>query len=93
MAFSYFLKKASSMFGLNIGATKAEHIDGEIIYCKNNVCVHPPASLANGNEHNPGYLTVRAQKDEVTYFTTVYNWHYTTNFCSYMSRLKFENEL
>lgn len=29
-------------------------LDGEIIYSKNNVCVHPPALLQGIGEHHPG---------------------------------------
>lgn len=29
-------------------------LDGEIIYSKNNVCVHPPEGLQGLGEHHPG---------------------------------------
>ena len=66
LSFSNFVKKASSFLGLNSPETnRAPPLDGEIIYCKNNVCVHPPASLSSELEHYPGYLTIRSQDDEV----------------------------
>ena len=37
----------------------------QIIYCKNNVCVHPPAVLRSETQHHPGYLNIRSQDDEV----------------------------
>lgn len=66
MAFSNIFKKASNLLG--IGGTdslRPPPLDGEIIYCKNNVCVHPPASLLLEAEHHPGYLTLRAQQSQV----------------------------
>ena len=59
-----FLKKFSDFLGLSDPEAmhKAPPLDGEIIYCKNNVCVHPPSNLRSNNvEHFPGYLTMRAQ--------------------------------
>ncbi|CAH0564454.1 unnamed protein product [Brassicogethes aeneus] len=34
--------------------------DNEILFCKNNVCVHPPATARQDTDilHNPGYLTI-----------------------------------
>lgn len=34
--------------------------DNEILFCKNNVCVHPPATARQETDilHNPGYLTI-----------------------------------
>ena len=66
MALSSIVKKASSL--LRFGGSdslKPPPLDGEIIYCKNNVCVHPPASLLVDSEHHPGYLTLRAHQSEV----------------------------
>ena len=33
-------------------------LDGEIVYSKNNVCVHPQGLLASTVEHYPGLLIV-----------------------------------
>lgn len=38
--------------------------EGDIIYSKNNVCVHPAVNDAEPS-HVPGYLTLHCQKDEV----------------------------
>ncbi len=66
MTFSNLFKKASNLLGLSSpGHLKPAPLDGEIIYCKNNVCVHPPAALSNEVEHFPGYLNIRSQDDEV----------------------------
>lgn len=66
LAFSNLVKKASNFLGLGSPESpSAPPLDGEIIYCKNNVCVHPPASLCPDVEHYPGYLNIRSQDDEV----------------------------
>ena len=66
MALGSIFKKASSLFGLGgTDSLRPPPLDGEIIYCKNNVCVHPPASLLVESEHHPGYLTLRAQQNQV----------------------------
>jgi hypothetical protein len=37
-----------------------EYEDNEILFCKNNICVHPPAVVRQESDilHYPGYLTV-----------------------------------
>ena len=67
MSLSSFLRRATNLFGYGggSGASKAPALDGEIIYCKNNVCVHPPAGMNKSTTHHPGYLNVRSQDDEV----------------------------
>lgn len=61
-------RKASSFLGFsNTDSLKPPPLDGEIIYSKNNVCVHPPAPLSLDVEHHPGYLTIRSQNDSVSY--------------------------
>ncbi|XP_054283998.1 TBC1 domain family member 16-like isoform X1 [Macrosteles quadrilineatus] len=42
--------------------------EGEIIFCKNNVCVHPPTMLRQDTDiiHHPGYLTLTCQTNSVT---------------------------
>ena len=67
MSLSSIVKKASSLLRLGSSdSLKPPPLDGEIIYCKNNVCVHPPASLLVDSEHHPGYLTLRAHQSEVS---------------------------
>ena len=67
MSFSSIFKRASTLLGFSPGRdpNKPPPMDGEIIYCKNNVCVHPPAVLSDQTEHFPGYLNIRSQDDEV----------------------------
>ncbi|KAH9504063.1 hypothetical protein Btru_067655 [Bulinus truncatus] len=75
MAFSHIFKKASSLLGLTGSENlRPPPLDGEIIYCKNNVCVHPPASLLLDTEHHPGYLTLRAQQSQGSRPTLFLTW-------------------
>lgn len=48
--------KASDLLTLNPGGSSSSSsiLDGEIIYSKNNVCVHPPELLQGIGEHHPG---------------------------------------
>ena len=66
-------RKASNFLGIGSPDFKPPPLDGEIIYCKNNVCVHPPARLSHHGEHFPGYLNIRSQDDEVR----AGEWSYT----------------
>lgn len=57
------LKRASSYFlGLEFedGEEPPDYVDNEILFCKNNVCVHPPTIARHELDiiHHPGYLTV-----------------------------------
>ncbi|XP_054988272.1 TBC1 domain family member 16 [Sorex araneus] len=49
-------------------------LDGEIVYSKNNVCVHPPEGLHGLGEHHPGYLCLYAEKDELLGATLILAW-------------------
>lgn len=49
-------------------------LDGEIIYSKNNVCVHPPEGLQGLGEHHPGYLCLYMEKDELLGSTLILAW-------------------
>ena len=70
MAFSSIFKKATSLLGFGGNNLKPPPLDGEIIFCKNNVCVHPPASLTSEKEdHHQGYLTLRSHSDKVCALT------------------------
>ncbi|XP_050098788.1 TBC1 domain family member 16 [Anopheles aquasalis] len=42
------------------GGTELVYEDNEILFCKNNICVHPPAVVRQESDilHYPGYLTV-----------------------------------
>ncbi|XP_021367695.1 uncharacterized protein LOC110459663, partial [Mizuhopecten yessoensis] len=74
MAFSTIFKKASNLLGIGSDSPKHPPLDGEIIYCKNNVCVHPPAPMTMDTEHHPGYLTLRSQHEESNGPTLILTW-------------------
>ena len=67
MTLGNLFRKASNLFGISSPEHKPPPLDGEIIYCKNNVCVHPPARLSQYGDHFPGYLNIRSQDDEVIF--------------------------
>lgn len=57
------LKRASSYFlGLEFDDNEEplDYVDNEILFCKNNVCVHPPTIARHELDiiHHPGYMTV-----------------------------------
>ncbi|XP_045497157.1 TBC1 domain family member 16 [Colias croceus] len=57
------IKRASSYFlGLEFDDNEElpDYVDNEILFCKNNVCVHPPTIARHELDviHHPGYLTV-----------------------------------
>ncbi|XP_069685314.1 TBC1 domain family member 16 isoform X2 [Periplaneta americana] len=62
------LKKASTyILGVQTGTpSPPPFTDGEIIFCKNNVCVHPPTLLRQACDivHHPGYLTIICQQQQ-----------------------------
>ncbi|NWU89934.1 TBC16 protein, partial [Upupa epops] len=71
--------KASDLLTLNCGSGgsgsgSASILDGEIIYSKNNVCVHPPELLQGIGEHHPGYLCLYTEKDELLGTTLILAW-------------------
>ncbi|XP_027759983.1 TBC1 domain family member 16 isoform X2 [Empidonax traillii] len=68
--------KASDLLTLNPGdgGSSSSVLDGEIIYSKNNVCVHPPELLQGIGEHHPGYLCLYMEKDELLGTTLILAW-------------------
>lgn len=69
--------KASDLLTLNAsssGGRLSSVLDGEIIYSKNNVCVHPPEMLQGIVEHHPGYLCLYMEKDELLGTTLILAW-------------------
>ncbi|KAG8221891.1 hypothetical protein J437_LFUL006709 [Ladona fulva] len=56
------LRRASCLIlGGQYEVTAPSYLDGEVVFCKNNVCVHPPTALRRQDwevVHHPGYLTV-----------------------------------
>uniref|UniRef100_H3BEN3 TBC1 domain family member 16 n=1 Tax=Latimeria chalumnae TaxID=7897 RepID=H3BEN3_LATCH len=66
--------KASDLLTFNPSGGSHVQLDGEIIYSKNNVCVHPPEVLQGLGEHYPGYLCIHMEKDEVLGTTLILTW-------------------
>ncbi|KAG9473614.1 hypothetical protein GDO78_004096 [Eleutherodactylus coqui] len=66
--------KASDFLTLGSGGENSSILDGEIIFSKNNVCVHPPELLHNVASHHPGYLCVYMEKDESLGTTLILAW-------------------
>ncbi|XP_041077164.1 TBC1 domain family member 16 [Polyodon spathula] len=67
--------KASDLLTFNPGSGGSRSIlDGEIIYSKNNVCVHPSELLQGTAEHHPGYLCIHMERDEFLGTTLVLAW-------------------
>lgn len=63
MALPDLIKRASSYFlGLEFDDQDEplDYVDNEILFCKNNVCVHPPTVARHELDivHHPGYLTI-----------------------------------
>uniref|UniRef100_A0A4W5QWN2 TBC1 domain family, member 16 n=1 Tax=Hucho hucho TaxID=62062 RepID=A0A4W5QWN2_9TELE len=67
--------KASDLLTFNPGSAGSRNgLDGEIIFSKNNVCVHPAEPLPGLPEHHPGYLCVHMEKDESLGTTLILTW-------------------
>ncbi|XP_070779850.1 TBC1 domain family member 16 isoform X1 [Enoplosus armatus] len=69
--------KASDLLTFNPGvggSSLRSGLDGEIIFSKNNVCVHPAEPLPGLAEHHPGYLCVHTEKDESLGTTLILTW-------------------
>ncbi|XP_051491107.1 TBC1 domain family member 16 isoform X2 [Apus apus] len=80
MSLGRLLRRASSKasdlltFSPGGGSSSPSILDGEIIYSKNNVCVHPPELLQSIGEHHPGYLCLYMEKDELLGTTLILAW-------------------
>ncbi|KAF2356100.1 Rab-GTPase-TBC domain [Trinorchestia longiramus] len=58
------LRRASGILGVSQSSSaKPSHGDGEILFSKNNVCVHTPSQFRHEGSsiHHPGYLVVRCR--------------------------------
>jgi hypothetical protein len=56
----YLLRRASTYLNISRNGSKTKELsDGEVVYCKNNVCVHSFDKHSNDLIHNFGYLTVK----------------------------------
>lgn len=56
-----FRRASTYILGYEDGTEKElNYEENEVLFCKNNVCVHPPAVIRQETDilHNPGYLTV-----------------------------------
>ncbi|CAJ0949401.1 unnamed protein product, partial [Mesorhabditis belari] len=80
-AFSDIFKKAQdAISNLRGGANIFLGRDGDILYSKNNVCVHDilgETEVKPGEEnviHTPGYLSIQCQSDETIGVTLVLQW-------------------
>lgn len=64
------LKKASSYILGDCGhdTRRVQYHDGETLFCKNNVCVHPPSLIRQHCDvvHHPGYMTITCRLDKST---------------------------
>ncbi|KAM4691469.1 TBC1 domain family member 16 [Rhinophrynus dorsalis] len=78
MSFGRLLRRASSkasdLLTLSSGGGTSTVLDGEVIFSKNNVCVHPPELLQDVGSHHPGYLCVYMEKDEFLGTTLILAW-------------------
>ncbi|XP_067914334.1 TBC1 domain family member 16 isoform X2 [Heterodontus francisci] len=66
--------KASDLLTFNQSSGSSRILDGEIVYSKNNVCVHPSDLLRGLGEHHPGYLCIHLEKDELLGTTLIITW-------------------
>nr|XP_045013896.1 TBC1 domain family member 16 isoform X2 [Jaculus jaculus] len=68
--------KASDLLTLTPGGGSGAPsiLDGDVIYSKNNVCVHAPEGLQGPGEHHPGYLCLYTEKDELLGATLILAW-------------------
>lgn len=66
--------KASDLLTLGSDGGTSSILDGEIIFSKNNVCVHPRELLQDVSTHHPGYLCVYMEKDESLGATLILAW-------------------
>ncbi|OUC40666.1 TBC domain protein [Trichinella nativa] len=70
----------------SVEANKFFAKDGDLIYTKNNVCVHT-VTATNEVEHCPGYFTLSSQKNEVPGFTLILQWCPNKSLEKYPGRL------
>ncbi|CAB3400402.1 unnamed protein product [Caenorhabditis bovis] len=75
-AFSELFKKAQDAFnGMRGGNSFFLGKDGDVVFSKNNICVHESNPNMNEDEvHCPGYLTVHCQSDEAIGITLILQW-------------------
>jgi hypothetical protein len=75
---SNLLTQRASSFGVSTTASllknKCPPLDGEIIFSKNNICVHPPSRLHSYTLHHPGYLCIKCQNNPQFGSTLILTW-------------------
>uniref|UniRef100_A0A0P4VUQ2 Rab-GAP TBC domain-containing protein n=1 Tax=Scylla olivacea TaxID=85551 RepID=A0A0P4VUQ2_SCYOL len=77
MSLNGIIRRASSFLGLTGSEnSKPTYEDGDIVFCKNNVCVHPPWRCRGDGEkvHHPGYLVIKCQADPCHGTTLHLSW-------------------
>lgn len=77
MSLNGILRRASSFLGITgTDSSKQMYEDGDIVFCKNNVCVHPPSRYRCDGErvHHPGYLVIKCRADSTLGTTLHLNW-------------------
>lgn len=73
-ALNSLIKRATSLLGgMTVSGGRSDQCvppgEGEVIYCKNNVCVHPPSCQLSNINHYPGYLAIKGHISEVRIFS------------------------
>ncbi|KOC60131.1 TBC1 domain family member 16 [Habropoda laboriosa] len=70
------LKKASSYIlgDCNQDSRRTMYQDGEALFCKNNVCVHPPTLMRQNSDvvHHPGYMAITCRFDKSSNVPTLH---------------------
>ncbi|XP_034942229.1 TBC1 domain family member 16 [Chelonus insularis] len=93
MPLSILLKKASSYI-LGDSSSNSQNViyqDGEALFCKNNVCVHPPSLFRQNCEiiHHPGYMTVICRLDKNTNVPSLHlSWIPNSTLCKHPTALE-----
>ncbi|KAH0560180.1 TBC1 domain family member 16 [Cotesia glomerata] len=93
MSLPSLLKKASSYILGDSSSSNPGMIyqDGEALFCKNNVCVHPPSLMRQHCEviHHPGYMTVVCKLDKNTNLPSLQlSWIPNSTLCKHPTTLE-----
>lgn len=97
MSIVNMIKRASSrILGADKSITKIDvYDDSEVLFCKNNVCIHPLTSIRQESEwiHYPGYLTVTTktfvdQFNKASRSTLLLTWIPNSSLCKSKSEEK-----
>ena len=54
--------------------TDAPAVEPTLLFCKNNVCVHPPTTVSTKVDHSPGYLSIKSHEDQFGGQTLLLTW-------------------